>query len=423
MQIVSPNINLPFIEKRRPFIIASVIMVVAALILPFVLPPNWGTSFRGGSTMLIHFEEEVSIEEVRTAFTSIPELSDAAVQAVSAQGGKPSAYMIKTAHTTTLGCERLESFKKQLPVLLAESGATDVVIDAWPACKDEGVRGDFFIRFAARENVAPAEPPADFDSISGVDGSQLQQAAATFGLDSTVTFEPVSRRFVVKPLGLQADVTKMLVQRFGDRFDAETGFDEVVTVGADVGEKFRSDGIVSLLFAIGLIMIYVAIRFDMRYSPGGVVALTHDAIITFGFIVLSRLEITLETVAAILAIVGYSINDTIVIFDRIREIVRSGCKDSIEVCANRGINATLSRTVLTSGTTILAMLPLVFIAQGVIRDFAIVMVFGILIGTWSSLFVATPSMLYLDAFFAKRKERLAVQRRLDEASASSSSEG
>src|SRR5690606_2836427 len=124
--------------------------------------------------------------------------------------------------------------------------------------------------------------------------------------------------FIVKPLGLQAEVTQLLTEAFPDRFDPETGLDEIVTVGPDVGKKFRNDGIISILVALGLILLYIAIRFDMRYAPGAVVALIHDVIITFGVIVLTQMEISLETVAALLAIVGYSLNDTIVTFDRIR---------------------------------------------------------------------------------------------------------
>src|SRR5690606_30911814 len=152
-----------------------------------------------------------------------------------------------------------------------------------------------------------------------------------------------------------------------------------------------------------------AIRFDMRYAPGAVVALIHDVIITFGVIVLTQMEISLETVAALLAIVGYSLNDTIVTFDRIRENLSGGVEGELAEVVNTSINECLSRTLLTSITTLLAVAALAVIGTGVIRDFSMTLVIGVLIGTFSSIFVASPVMLWMDGVVERRKKRLAVR--------------
>ena len=421
MQIVKPNTNYPFLAKSKPFIIVSLVLVLAALVLPWVIEPNLGTSFRGGSTIVVSFEKEVSSQEVREAFKAHPEFQKVSVQEFGTAGD--NRYMIKTSNTTTLSCDKLASMEAGLVDGLKARGK-DAVIESWPTCEGEGVKGDFFVRFKANENAV--QPSGDdvsshFDLASGVSTDELEAVFAGIELDAIVTFDAASRRFVVKPSGLQADVVALLVEAFPDRFNPETGLDEIVTVGADVGEKFRNDGIVSILFALGLILLYIAIRFDIRYAPGAVVALIHDVLITFGIIVITQTEITLETVAALLAIVGYSLNDTIVTFDRIRENVSAGTDEDMPTVVNRAINECLSRTLLTSITTLVAIVSLAVIGTGVIKDFATTLVIGVLVGTYSSIFIASPVMLAMDRWQERRKRTLEARKKMEGAAESAAS--
>ncbi len=194
--------------------------------------------------------------------------------------------------------------------------------------------------------------------------------------------------------GFGPDVVESLNERLGAGAVVEELSME--WVGPKVGEKLRDDGIKSVLIALGLILVYVALRFDLRFAPGAVVCLFHDAMITLGFFVFTGMEVNLTTVAAILTIVGYSVNDTIVIYDRIRENLQKTQERDLVKVSNTSINETLSRTLLTSFTTILAVLAVAFFARGTIQDFAIAMIVGIVVGTYSSIYVAAPMAIVMD---------------------------
>ena len=175
-------------------------------------------------------------------------------------------------------------------------------------------------------------------------------------------------------------------------------------VGPKVGDQLRVAGISSLGFALLFIMLYIAVRFDLRFAPGAVVALIHDVIITLGIFTVLRIDVTLATVAALLTVVGYSLNDTIVVFDRIRENLGKVRERKMEHVINLSINQTLSRTILTSMTTLLVVTVLLTVGWNTtIRDFAVALLIGVLIGTYSSIFVASPVVAWLDTRFSKKK--------------------
>ena len=144
------------------------------------------------------------------------------------------------------------------------------------------------------------------------------------------------------------------------------------------------------------ILVYVAFRFSMRFAPGAVVAVIHDLAITGGILVMVGVEFDLRILAAMLAILGYSLNDTIIIYDRIRENMEIRTRADLEDVLNMSVNQTLSRTVLTSLTTIVALLSLYFLGGDVIRPFAFAMLIGVVVGTYSSVFIASPLLLFLE---------------------------
>ena len=170
-------------------------------------------------------------------------------------------------------------------------------------------------------------------------------------------------------------------------------------VGPRVGSELRSDGLKSLLVACILILIYIAFRFSTRFAPGAIVAVVHDIGITVGIFVILGLEFDLRVLAALLAILGYSLNDTIVIYDRIRENMELRTKFDLVDVLNQSVNQTLARTVLTSGTTMAVVLTLWILGGEVIRPFAIAMAIGIVVGTYSSVFIASPTLLLLERRF------------------------
>jgi len=172
-------------------------------------------------------------------------------------------------------------------------------------------------------------------------------------------------------------------------------FEREEFVGPKVSEELVRDGILAVLFAVGAVLIYIWFRFEWHFGVGAVIALAHDVILTIGFFAVTRLEFNLSIIAAILTIIGYSLNDTVVVYDRIREKLRKYRKMELEDLLDMAINKTLNRTVMTSVTTLLALFALFFFGGEVIRGFTAAMIWGVFVGTYSSIFIATPLLVYL----------------------------
>ena len=167
-------------------------------------------------------------------------------------------------------------------------------------------------------------------------------------------------------------------------------------VGPKVGAELSSDAVLAILYALGFILIYISVRFEFKYAIGAIAAMTHDVLITLGVFSILGYEISLAVIAAFLTIVGYSLNDTIVIFDRVRENVKSLKGSSMEAVINQSINDSLSRTIVTSLTTFLVVLILFLVGGEVIHTFSFAMIVGVVIGTYSSIFVASPIVIKMD---------------------------
>jgi preprotein translocase subunit SecF len=178
-------------------------------------------------------------------------------------------------------------------------------------------------------------------------------------------------------------------------------------VGPQVGDELTEQGGLAMIYALIGILIYVAWRFEWRFAVASVIALVHDVLFTLGFFALFHLEFSLPVLAAFLAVIGYSLNDTIVVFDRIRENFRKIRKGDTVSIMNQSINQTLSRTILTSSTTLVVVLALLLVGGEVIRGFATALFVGVLVGTYSSIFVASPSVLMLGI---KREDMLPVKK-------------
>jgi preprotein translocase subunit SecF len=178
-------------------------------------------------------------------------------------------------------------------------------------------------------------------------------------------------------------------------------------VGPKIGGELQRKAGFAIVVSFFLTLIYLAFRFELRFGVAAIIATVHDILITLGFLALFRVEIALPTVAAILTIVGYSLNDTIVVFDRVRENLgkKGGRKEDPHILVNRSINETLPRTVLTSGTTLAVLMALLLLGGAVIRDFTLVLILGVLVGTYSSIFVASPALLEIQKRFGTGDDR------------------
>lgn len=178
--------------------------------------------------------------------------------------------------------------------------------------------------------------------------------------------------------------------------DGAVDYRRVEFVGPQVGEELKKQGLMAVLFSLLGIMAYVWFRFEWQFGVASIVALAHDAVATIGLFALTQMEFNLSTVAAVLMIAGYSINDTVVAFDRIRENLRKYKKTDLKDVLNMSVNQMLSRTLMTSITTLLALIALYMFGGAVIQGFVYALIFGIVIGTYSSVFIAAPLLLFMN---------------------------
>ena len=182
----------------------------------------------------------------------------------------------------------------------------------------------------------------------------------------------------------------------------ELKFQSSEVIGPQVSGELKRDGMIAITIAVIMVLIYIWFRFEWQFGLGAIVALVHDIVLTIGFFSITDLEFNLSIIAALLTIVGYSLNDTVVVYDRVRENVRKFRKMTMEDMLNLSLNQTLSRTVMTSVTTLVALLALFFLGGEVIKGFTAAMIWGVVVGTYSSVFVASPMLL----FFKLKREAM-----------------
>tara|TARA_B100001029_G_scaffold143061_1_gene122770 strand:- start:3327 stop:4229 length:903 start_codon:yes stop_codon:yes gene_type:complete len=195
------------------------------------------------------------------------------------------------------------------------------------------------------------------------------------------------------------DSIKKIKNEVKNKLGSEINFRRVENVGPKVSAELLNSGILAISLALGAMLFYIWVRFEWQFSLGSIMAIFHDVFITIGIFSLLSLEINLSIVAAVLTIVGYSMNDTVVIYDRIRENLRKFSKFKIEDISNISINETLSRTIITSSTTLLALFSIFILGGEILRGFSLAMIIGVIVGTYSSIFVASPILKYLNVSF------------------------
>jgi preprotein translocase subunit SecF len=228
---------------------------------------------------------------------------------------------------------------------------------------------------------------------AGITGAEIQ----TFGSDSEFTIRAQNSRDIAQ----QANGAETVAQRMQEALTREfgaTAYKVIRTegVGARVGEELQRNAAIAMLLASLVTLVYLAIRFEWRFGVAAVLSTAHDVLVTLAFVKLLHIEVSLTVVAAILTLLGYSGNDTIIIFDRVRENLKKDRKSPLYDVLNRSINETLPRSILTHATTLAATLALLFFAGEIIRPFAIVMAFGIFVATFSSIYVASPLLLWIE---------------------------
>jgi preprotein translocase subunit SecF len=348
---------------------------------------NFSIDFKGGTDIVLTFAKPVSAGDVRNAMKGAghPQVEVSTFTFKDETGANKDAYLVRIPE---FGALREEDSHKVADELIKNFGGEQVVTKAtWS--------GDtLYLR---------TTKPLGYDELKQFMASKSLEAKPWTPQQAKEFSTPVvgthEYNIQLTVYGLDRQVQTALTKELG----TDVHIKQVDAVGAKAGEELRNDGIKSLLYAIALIMLYIAFRFDFRYGPGTVLALLHDAIVVLGVYALTWTEFSLTTVAALMTVIGYSMNDTVVIFDRIRENEHKLKDKKLDRVINISINETLSRTILVSLATFVTTLAMNLLGTGLVKNFAFAMNVGIIVGTYSSAFVAAPILLWLhDKYFSKR---------------------
>jgi preprotein translocase subunit SecF len=379
-ELVKSGTTYDFVQYRRVAVIASLVANAAVLFGAVVWPGlNYGVDFAGGTELQVKFKQAVGAGEVREEVSRLGFGEPTVQQFGSAENHE---FLVRVERIALLTREKAEAVKQSVQAELAAQQPTTFHFD--PEVGDK----------------------LDLGFKLPVDAGALRRAAEKAGLNvkdvrTLSARDGQDREYTLIAQGPGDKIGGSLREKFG-----QGSVDIVRTeyVGPQVGKQLRKDGIAAVFYAMLMILIYVGFRFDFRFSPGVIIAILHDAIITLGFFVVSRHEFNLTSVTVILTVVGYSVNDTIVVYDRIREngqkLKGKGLKDLV----NLSINEMLGRTILTSGATALSLVGLLVFGVGTIWDFAAAMLVGIISGTYSTWYIASPMTIWLEEHWEQKKQ-------------------
>ncbi len=383
------GVNVNWMGKAKYFVILSLLLLAVGWISIFrtVFVKHgtlYGIDFRGGTLVYVRFAGPAPIDQIRKGLQQAG-LSNSTIQGISDTRSVGSQNDVVIGLEQSQSNESLDAGKQRILDVLqktfgaAGSGKPDFNSVSAPAIAADLTRkdplslgaaaGDRYTQLAARllsaRDTDHGGIVTSFDQIKSVEGATptvVNSLASDFSLSS----------FAIR--------------------DAEI-------VGPKVGSQLRRQAILATLYALGGMLVYIAFRFEWVYGAAAVIAVFHDVLITLGFFSLFHFEISLTVIAALLTLVGYSMNDTIVIFDRVRENLRLMRRESFPDVVNKSINQTLSRTILTSGLTFLTVLVLFLMGGEVLRGFSFAMVVGVVVGTYSSFGIAAPIVVVWNKYY------------------------
>lgn len=376
--------NFDFLGRKWPFIILSLVLTAAGLISLFVKGgPRYGIDFTGGALMDVSFIKRPPAEAIRSALhRKIP--GDISVQEV---GGTQELFI-----STGLAGRSDQALQT----------VRDDMVSSLIQAFNPNANGKLDINLAGQ--AALADRLRDPLARSGVGLSDDQLTALTKQILSFRDTPPRSGLIrSIDDLSSVPGVTpKILSVIQNECFPGSFSIRSVEVVGPKIGSDLRQQAINVVLIALAAMLVYIAFRFEWIYGVAAVIAVFHDTIITIGLFSLFNREVDLTVIAALLTLVGYSMNDTIVTFDRIRENLKLHARGSFTEIVNRSINQTLSRTVLTSGLTFLTAISLFLFGGPVLNGFSFALVVGIIVGTYSSIFIASPILIFWQDLAGRR---------------------
>jgi preprotein translocase subunit SecF len=390
MEFFKPGTLIDFMRYSRMYMVISLVLCIASLVGVFYPGPNFGTDFVGGTEIQVGFRGRVSSDELRTVMRERLGYETAEVVAMV---GRQNEYLIRVRDFSAIDAEQRRTIQR---VVRETVGADQIET---PISIPQG--GD-----SVRIDLKSAVEPQALESAMTAAGLSVHRVTR-IGQAGEHVYEAQLK-------GVAEEIIEGLENTLGDR--GPRAPDRIDRVGPRAGEQLRDAAIKSLLYALAFIMVYVAFRFDLRFAPGGVIALVHDALLTVGAFVLLQREFNLTIVAALLTIVGYSINDTIVVYDRIRENLGRLRDRSLYDIINISQSEMLSRTIITNGTAILSLSAFFIWGTDVVKDLSFAMFIGITVGTYSSIYIAAPLTELMDRYFFSRSKAAAKKARAQQRS-------
>ena len=395
-ELIPPGTNFEFVGRTRLWATLSTLLIAGCIAMLFVNKAtrgsmlNWTIDFSGGTEIIFKFEGDKTIGsgQVRDAlkdsgFVGV-EVSDYAWKEKNVADEEVTANGLRI-RTPDFGAVDPEQRNAHAEAFTAKFNDRNILKVNWS--------GDtMFVRSKASFKQGEV---AEFFTSVGLEMKPWGDASADFATAEEGTGE-YNAYFAIWGIDRQYQ------QALSERLEGTTvSVVQVYGVGPKAGEQLRNDGLKSMFYVMVLIMLYLVFRFDVRYAPGASLALLHDGILVIGVFAVTWTDFSLTTVAAILTVIGYSVNDTVVIFDRIRENVGRLKDKKFARVINISLNEVLSRTLLTSLTTFTVTLMMNIFGTGLVRNFAFAMNIGVVVGTYSSVFVAAPVALFIhNRYFA-----------------------
>jgi preprotein translocase subunit SecF len=415
MQLFPTDKVFNFMGNRGLFAYVSLFMVIGSVILLFYPGPNLGTDFRGGTEVEVAFNPPIAPLDIRRAVT---EAGFHSPDVIKVQSRNDAQYLVRVEDVSEIS-EDAENKIAQAVCFGEALGA-----EQCPAAEE-----------ASEMKVSPGGDKVTVRFREPVDEAQLSRLRKRFTEMVTPTTQIELRAGENNPTIQSARDNKVEIQLMskGDQLmkalrdalgedkvphqlaDGALNPLRVEWIGPKAGRQLRDSALSSIAIALVFIMAYIAFRFDLRFAPGAVLALAHDALVTIGVLIIIQKELTLSTVAAILTIVGYSVNDTVVVYDRVRENLGKMRGASFNTIINTSLSEMLARTILTSGTTILGLAAFFVWGTGTLKDFSLTLIIGMVLGTYSSIYVALPLTWWLDRTLfsrvTKQKREIARARK------------
>lgn len=362
------NLNFDFLGKRKLFYIVSLIAFLLGVANIGIRGLNFGIDFKGGSEIVLQFEQPVEISEVRGYVDNIG-LGNVEVKTFGGETG----ILVRTE-------------LQQIPADIFPRVVENIEIEI----EKEMPGLNYTVVDSTINSVTYEFPNPDTTNIL------VEELFAAGFQTGKISEEPDNTRMIVS-VGIADWIKEVLRERMADNPFKVLKEDRV---GPKIGDELKQDALIAIIFSMIVILIYLGFRFKFVFAVGAVAALFHDVLITlglysilYGVIPGLNLEIDLTVVAAFLTLVGYSINDTVVVFDRVRENLKIHKTQPLQEVINKSINQTMSRTIITGVTTLLVISVLLLLGGDVLRAFAFTLFFGIIIGTYSSIFVASAFVL------------------------------